>query len=197
MIRRVCVFCGSRPGHSPAFAQAAATLGRELARRGLGLVYGGAGQGLMGAVADAVLDGGGEAYGVIPHGLAQQEFAHPRLTQVHFVGSMHERKALMESLSDAFIALPGGFGTMDELFEALTWAQLGLHEKPVGLVDTSGYYAPLVAWIRGALDAGFVPRALESALLVAPAPDALLEQLLSHRPPASPVKWLGEKPVRR
>ncbi|MEW5742919.1 MAG: TIGR00730 family Rossman fold protein [Myxococcota bacterium] len=196
-MRRVCVFCGSRPGSSPAFREAAAALGQALARRGLGLVYGGAAQGLMGAVADAALDGGGEAIGVIPHGLARQEFAHPRLTQVHFVGSMHERKALMESLSDAFVALPGGFGTLDELFEALTWAQLGLHAKPIGLVDTEGYYAPLVAWIRGALDRGFVPRELEDALVVEKTPLALLDRLLAHRPPESPVKWLGEKPVRR
>ena len=197
MIKYVCVFCGSKLGASPAFREAATALGQALARKGLGLVYGGAGQGLMGTVADAVLDGGGEAIGVIPHGLARQEFANPRLTKAHFVGSMHERKALMESLSDAFIALPGGFGTMDELFEALTWAQLGLHQKPLGLVDTDGYYAPLVAWIRGALTQGFVPREMETALLVDPDPAALLERLLSHRMPASPVKWLGEKPVRR
>jgi uncharacterized protein (TIGR00730 family) len=197
MIKYVCVFCGSRPGASPVFREAATALGRALADRGLGLVYGGAGQGLMGAVADAVLDGGGEVIGVIPHGLARQEFAHPRLTKAHFVGSMHERKALMESLADAFIALPGGFGTMDELFEALTFSQLGLHQKPIGLVDTDGYYAPLVAWIRGALAQGFVPRELETALLVDADPAALLERLLGHRPPESPVKWLGEKPVRR
>lgn len=151
----------------------------------------------MGTVADVVLDGGGEAIGVIPHGLARQEFAHPRLTKAHFVGSMHERKALMESLSDAFIAMPGGFGTMDELFEALTWAQLGLHAKPIGLLDTDGYYAPLVTWIRGALAQGFVPQAMETALVVDPRPDALVDRLLEHRPPESPVKWLGEKPVRR
>lgn len=197
MIQRVCVFCGSKLGASPVFREAATALGRALAGRGLGLVYGGAAQGLMGAVADAVLDGGGEAIGVIPHGLARQEFAHPRLTKAHFVGSMHERKALMESLSDAFIALPGGFGTMDELFEALTWAQLGLHDKPLGLVDTDGYYAPLVTWIRGALTQGFVPQAMEAALVVDPEPAALLDRLLAHRPPESPVKWLGEKPVRR
>jgi hypothetical protein len=172
-------------------------MGRELARRGLGLVYGGAAQGLMGAVADAVLEGGGEVVGVIPHGLASQEFAHPRLTRAHFVGSMHERKALMESLADAFVTLPGGFGTLDELFEMLTWAQLGLHQKPIGLVDTQGYYAPLMAWIHGALAQGFVPRELEEVLVVAPSPHALLDRLLVHRPPEPPVKWLGEKPVRR
>lgn len=196
-MRRVCVFCGSKPGASPAFREAATGLGRALAGRGLGLVYGGAAHGLMGAVADAVLDGGGEAIGVIPHGLARHEFAHPRLTQVHFVGSMHERKALMESLCDGFIALAGGFGTLDELFEALTWAQLGLHDKPVGLVDTDGYYRPLVAWLDGALAQGFVPKAFERALVVDAEPAALLERLLVHEPPASPVQWLGEKPVRR
>ncbi|MEW6434590.1 MAG: TIGR00730 family Rossman fold protein [Myxococcota bacterium] len=197
MIKYVCVFCGSKPGASPVFREAATALGQALARKGLGLVYGGAGQGLMGTVADAVLDGGGEAIGVIPHGLARQEFAHPRLTRAHFVDSMHERKALMESLSDAFIAMPGGFGTMDELFEALTWAQLGLHSKPIGLLDTAGYYAPLVAWIRAALAQGFVPQAMETALVVDPGPAALVDRLLAHRPPEPPVKWLGEKPVRR
>jgi uncharacterized protein (TIGR00730 family) len=197
MIRSLCVFCGSKVGASPVFREAASALGTAMAKQGLALVYGGAGQGLMGAVADAVLDGGGQAIGVIPHGLARQEFAHPRLTKAHFVGSMHERKALMESLSDGFIALPGGFGTMDELFETLTWAQLGLHAKPIGLVDTDGYYAPLVAWIRTALQQGFVPSALEHALVVDPQPAALLDRLLVHRPPESPVKWLGEKPVRR
>ena len=197
MIRSICVFCGSKSGASPVFHQAATALGRALAAKGLTLVYGGAAQGLMGAVADAVLDGGGQAIGVIPHGLARQEFAHPRLTRAHFVGSMHERKALMESLSDGFIALPGGFGTLDELFEALTWAQLGLHAKPIGLVDTDGYYAPLVAWVRTALTQGFVPKELERALVVDAEAPALLDRLLAHQPPASPVKWLGEKPVRR
>ncbi len=197
MTRFVCVFCGSKAGAVPVYAEAARALGQAIASTGLGLVYGGAAQGLMGAVADAVLEGGGPVVGVIPHGLARQEFAHPRLTEAHFVGSMHERKALMESLSHAFVALPGGFGTLDELFEALTWAQIGLHDKPIGLVDTAGYYAPLVRWIEGALAQGFVPGAMASAFLVDPDPSALLARLLAHRMPPSPVKWLGEKPVRR
>ena len=136
MIRRLAVFCGSKLGAKPVFAQAATALGTAMAIRGIGLVYGGAANGLMGSIAEAVLVGGESAIGVIPRGLARQEFAHPRLTQAHLVDSMHERKAMMADLSDGYLAMPGGFGTMDELFEALTWAQVGLHSKPIGLLNT-------------------------------------------------------------
>src|SRR5262245_35096975 len=131
-MRRVCVFCGSSPGNRPDFAQTAQQLGQLLAQRGLGLVFGGGHIGLMGVLADAVLAGGGEAVGVIPQALVDKELAHSRLTDMHVVSTMHQRKALMADLSDAFIALPGGYGTLDELFEILTWAQLGIHSKPIG-----------------------------------------------------------------
>jgi len=189
-IAQVCVFCGSKDGARPSYREAASALGAALAERSWGLVYGGAAFGLMGAVADGVLDGGGTAVGVIPHGLARVEFAHKRLTQAHYVDSMHERKALMGELSQAFVALPGGFGTLDELFESLTWSQLGLHLKPIGLLDTDGYYQPLLAWMRRAFDDGFIPRALEPLLVVEADPRKLLERLSTHRPPEPPVRWL-------
>src|SRR6266404_9183331 len=146
-LRRVCVFSGSSFGARPMCADAAATLARELARRGIGLVYGGGSVGLMGVVADAVLEAGGEVIGVIPRALATKEIAHQGLADLRVVPSMHERKALMTELADGFIALPGGFGTFDELFEAITWAQLGLHNKPVGLLDVADYFAPLRALV--------------------------------------------------
>src|SRR5271163_4044120 len=145
-IKRVCVYCGSNSGSLPAFAVAARELGAALARRGLGLVYGGGCVGLMGVVADAVVAQGGEVIGVIPEVLAKREMAHFGLKDLRVVGTIHERKALMAELADAFIALPGGFGTMEELCEALTWAQLGLHHKPLGLLNVAGYYDPLLAF---------------------------------------------------
>lgn len=176
---RVCVFCGSRDGASPAHRAAATATGQALAARGLDLVYGGSASGLMGAVADAVLEGGRAAIGVIPVRLAaRQEFAHPRLTEVHHTASMAERKHLMFEKADAFLTLPGGFGTLDELFEALTATQLGLHRKPVGLLDVDGYFAPLLTWIERGLRDGFVPPHLAGALVVERDPHALVERLL-------------------
>ena len=163
-----------------------------MAIRGIGLVYGGAANGLMGSIAEAVLVGGESAIGVIPRGLARQEFAHPRLTQAHLVDSMHERKAMMADLSDGYLAMPGGFGTMDELFEALTWAQVGLHSKPIGLLNTDGFYDSLLSWVRRGLDEGFIPAVLSTALVVESEPAALIEQLLVHRPPASAVTWVRQ-----
>ena len=190
-IQHVGVYCGSREGKRPSYREAALSLGVNLARRGISVVYGGAAHGLMGAVADGVLSGGQRAIGVVPRGLARAEFAHPKLSTLHAVDTMHERKALMEQLSDAFVALPGGFGTMDELFEILTWAQIGLHAKPVGLLNVEGYWDPLVSQIRRGFEEGFIPPVLETALVVESTAEGLVERLLGHRPPPSAVKWIG------
>ena len=155
-LSRLCVFCGSRDGARPEFLAAARELGRELVRRRVGLVYGGASVGVMGALADAVLAEQGEAIGVIPHGVFDREVAHTGLTELHVVQSMHARKAMMNELSDAFLALPGGLGTFDELFEALTWRQIGIHQKPIGVLDVGGYFSDLFRTIQTARDAGFL-----------------------------------------
>jgi uncharacterized protein (TIGR00730 family) len=176
-VERVCVFCGASSGGRSTYAAAARTFGEAAARRGVGIVYGGGKVGLMGAVADAALAAGGEVIGVIPEELVARELAHPGLTALHVVGSLHERKALMAELSDAFTALPGGFGTLDELMEQLTWSQLGLHAKPVGLLDVEGYWRPLIALARHATEEGFVRQADLAAIAVAEDPDALLDAL--------------------
>ncbi len=185
----ICVYCGSSPGREPAYAGAARELGKLLADRGLSLVYGGAGVGIMGEVADAVLAGGGEAIGIIPEALAVKEVAHDGLTRQHVVKSMHERKALMAELSDGFIALPGGWGTFEEIFEMLTWAQLGFHEKPCGLLNAAGYYDHLHAFLEHAVEEGFVPPVCRSMLMVETNPEALLERFSSYRAPAV-RKWI-------
>jgi uncharacterized protein (TIGR00730 family) len=176
-VRRVCVFCGASSGRDPAYAAAARALGGAIVGRGLGLVYGGGRVGLMGAVADAVLAAGGEVTGVIPTQLVERELAHGGLDDLRVVGSLHERKALMSELADAFVALPGGFGTLDELMEQLTWSQLGLHEKPIGLLDVAGYWGPLIAFARHATDAGFVREADLRSIAVADDAEALLLRL--------------------
>jgi uncharacterized protein (TIGR00730 family) len=188
-LRRVCVFAGSSAGAHPEYLDAARALGSALAARRLTLVYGGAGIGLMGAVADAVLASGGEVIGVMPRGLFRREVAHPDITELREVGSMHERKALMADLADAFIALPGGYGTFDELFEIVTWAQVGLHAKPIGLLDARGYFQPLLALVTHAIEEGFVPADHVSLLLRELDPDALLARLSSYTPPAHIQKW--------
>ena len=188
-IRRVCVFSGSRSGTNPGYERAARELGEAMAARGLGLVYGGASVGLMGAVADAVLRAKGEAIGVIPEALVSKELAHAKLTELHVVETMHERKAKMVDLSDAFVALPGGFGTFDELFEVLTWAQLGIHEKPIALLDAEGYYQPLVAMVDSAIRAGFVPEDQRALLLIEPTPARVLDALESYVYPTLGRKW--------
>lgn len=181
-MKSVAVFCGSARGARPAYADVARALGRELARRGLDLVYGGASVGLMGIVAEAALAEGGRVIGVIPRQLVDREIAHPALSEMLVVDSMHERKAAISARADAFVALPGGFGTMDELFEALTWAQLGLHAKPCGMLDVEGYYEPLLAWIDRACAEGFV-RAEHLAMLVhAREPRTLLDRLATLAP---------------
>jgi uncharacterized protein (TIGR00730 family) len=168
---------------------AAAELGRVLADRGIGLVYGGARVGLMGAVAEAVLAGGGEAIGVIPKALVEKEVAHTGLTELRVVTSMHQRKALMADLSDAFIALPGGWGTLDEMFEILTWAQLGLHNKPCGLLNVQGYFDRLLAFLDHTMEQGFVRPEYGALLSVSDAPATLLDALASQTPPAV-EKWI-------
>jgi uncharacterized protein (TIGR00730 family) len=189
LLQRVCVFCGSSPGSDPAFAVAAEGLGRALAAQGLGLVYGGASVGLMGRLADAALAAGGEVIGVIPKAMVDLEVAHHGLADLRIVDSMHARKALMAELSDAFIALPGGLGTLDELFEILTWAQLGLHHKPIGLLDVGDYFAPLLGFLDGAVAARFVAAAHRAMLLYEHHPAALLAACRRYEPPA-PFKWL-------
>jgi uncharacterized protein (TIGR00730 family) len=156
MLRAVCVYCGSNAGARPAYAGAARALGTEIASRGIRMVFGGGSVGLMGVVADAALAAGGEVIGVLPASLFGVEVAHAGLTAMHRVGSMHERKALMTDLSDAFIAMPGGFGTYDELFEATSWAQLGIHRNPIGLLDVDDYFAPLRAMVERAVTDGFI-----------------------------------------
>lgn len=176
-IRRVAVFTGSATGTDPRHAEAATALGRHLAEQGVGVVYGGAHVGLMGAVADAALAAGGEVVGVIPVALQERELAHRGLTELVTVATMHERKAEMARRADAFVALPGGAGTLEEVFEVWTWQQLGYHDKPVAFYDTAGYWRPLLDALAGMADAGFVRRPALDALLVADDPVTLLERL--------------------
>lgn len=191
-MKRVCVFCGSSPGTNPVYLEAATKVGRTLARRGLGLVYGGGNVGLMGAVANGALAAGGEVVGVIPKALQLRELAHAKLTSLHVVGSMHERKAKMAELSHAFIALPGGMGTLEEFAEILTWAQLGLHTRPCGLLDVAGYYRPLIAFFDQAAAEGFVRPEHRRLVIVGNEPDALLDAFAAWRPP--PVeRWIDSR----
>jgi uncharacterized protein (TIGR00730 family) len=176
-MRRVCVFCGSKHGIRPEYTEAARAMGTALAAAGIDLVYGGGKVGLMGEVADAVLDAGGDVIGVIPDHMSDREIAHYGLTDLRVVGSMHERKALMYELSDGFLALPGGLGTLEELFEITTWSQLGLHAKPTGLLDVAGFYAPLVGFLDQLVTEGFVADRHRRLLRVAATPTALLDQL--------------------
>ncbi|MBK7858384.1 MAG: TIGR00730 family Rossman fold protein [Archangiaceae bacterium] len=188
-IRSITCFCGARDGARAEYRLAAKALGEAMAARGLQLVYGGGGHGMMGALADAVLGKGGTAVGVIPHGLSRAEFEHQHLSELYRVDSMHERKALMEQRADAFIALPGGFGTLDELFEIATWSQIGLHQKPVGLLDTLSYWDGLKVQIHRAIADGFVAKQLETLLVVDDDPVRLLERLIAHAPPPPVVVW--------
>lgn len=188
-LRRVCVFCGSSRGGRPAYEAAARRLGALLAEREIGLVYGGGAVGLMGAVADAALAAGGEVIGVIPEALLEWEVAHQGLADLRVVRSMHERKALMADLSDAFAALPGGFGTLEELCEVLTWSQLGLHTKPVGLLNVAGYFDPLLALFDHAVEERFVRPAHRALVLQSDDESQLLELLAGYE--AAPLdKWI-------
>jgi hypothetical protein len=176
--RAVCVFCGSSPGANPAFTSAATAFGNGLAARGLDLVYGGASIGLMGVVADATIAAGGRAIGVITEALAGHEIAHAALSDLHVVDTMHERKALMASLSDAFVMLPGGFGTLEEFMESVTWAQLGIHDKRCGILNVDGFFDDLLAFVSHAVAQGFIKARNVDSLLVAPDPDALFDTLI-------------------
>ncbi len=190
MLSRVCVFCGSNKGIRAVYADTAISLAKALARRKMGLVYGGGNVGLMGIVADAALHEGVEVIGVIPRFLVEKEVAHANLTDMRVVTSMHERKALMEQLSDAFIALPGGFGTFDEFCEILTWAQLGLHNKPCGILNTNGYFDHFLKMLDHAEEEQFLKPAHRRLVMSAEDPDELLDRLQSYTPPPSPPKWI-------
>jgi uncharacterized protein (TIGR00730 family) len=188
-VHRVCVYAGSNPGASPAYAQGARALAALLAERGIGLVYGGGRVGLMGVLADTVLAAGGEAIGVMPRTLVDREIAHEGLTQLRVVGSMHERKALMAELADAFVAVPGGIGTLEELIEVYTWSQLGLHAKGCGVLNVDGYYDHLAAFLDHAVREGFLRAQHRAVLTVADTPEQLLDRLAAFEPPTV-AKWL-------
>ena len=194
MMKRVCVFCGSNTGSKPVYAQVARAVGATLARRGLELVYGGGRVGLMGVVADSALKAGGAVIGVIPEPLFAKELAHQSLTDLHVVGSMHERKALMAELSDGFIALPGGFGTFEEFCEILTWAQLGLHHKPCGILNVEGYYDPLLNLFDYATAENFVHPDHRKLVLVEDRIDDLLDAMDTYRP-SNIDKWIDSDDI--
>jgi uncharacterized protein (TIGR00730 family) len=191
-MKRICVFCGSSPGSRPEYRAAAEELGAELVRRNIGLVYGGTSVGLMGVLADAVLKAGGEAVGVIPENLMEREVGHKGLTKLHVVRSMHERKALMADLSDAFIALPGGFGTLEEFCEVVTWSQLGLHAKPCGVLNVFGYYSPLLTMFDHAVQERFLKAENRSLVLARDSVAELLQALEGWRP-VRVEKWLDRE----
>jgi uncharacterized protein (TIGR00730 family) len=191
-LRTVCVYAGSSAGNRPAYADAAAHLGRLLAQRGMSVVYGGGDVGLMGVLADAAMSAGSHVTGIIPRALLEREVGHGALTELRVVESMHERKMAMAELSDAFIALPGGIGTLEELIEVLTWTQLGVHDKPCGLLDVDGYYAPLAAFLDHAVTEGFLVRDHRAMLLTATEPESLLDGFARWEPP--PVeRWIDRE----
>jgi uncharacterized protein (TIGR00730 family) len=188
-MKRVCVYCGSSLGNQQIYREAATAMGGVLAARGIGLVYGGGNVGLMGVIADAVLAGGGEVIGVIPRSLADREIAHLGVTDLRVVDSMHTRKAMMADLSDAFIAMPGGVGTFEEFFEAVTWTQLGVHRKPCGLLNAGGFYSALAAFIDQAVSDGFIKPVHRASIVVDDNPERLLDSLLQIELPDVP-KWI-------
>ena len=192
-MRRLCVFCGSSPGARPAYGAAADELGRLLVERGIGLVYGGGAVGLMGRLADAVLAEGGEAIGVLPEALVAKEIGHPGLEDLRVVGSMHERKALMADLADGFVALPGGLGTVEELFEVYTWAQLGLHRKPCALLDVEGYYEGIATFLAHAVEERFLREDHRAMLIVEREARTLLDRLSAFEPEAVVPKWIDRE----
>lgn len=186
---RLAVYCGSSPGADATYAGAARALGAEMVARGIGLVFGGGHVGLMGTIADAVLAAGGEAIGVIPAALRDKELAHKGCTELHIVSTMHERKALMADFADGFIALPGGYGTFEEMFEMLTWGQLGYHAKPCGFLNVAGYYDALFTFLDHCVDARFVTRVHRDMIIAAEDPGALLGGMAAFQPPDQ-AKWL-------
>lgn len=190
VMKRICVFCGSSPGGQPEYTQVAHQLGHTLVRKNIGLVYGGGRVGMMGQIAQTVLESGGEVIGVIPKRLAEKEVAFTELTDLRVVDSMHSRKALMAELSDGFIALPGGLGTIEEFFEVLTWGQLGIHQKPCGLLNVKGYFNKLVAFLDHAVGEQFVEKEHRSMILMDETPEGLLHQFESYEPPiVDKAKW--------
>ena len=191
MLRRVAVYCGSSPGNDERYAAATVDLAQAIVAAGCGLVYGGASVGLMGLVADTVLGAGGDVIGVMPGHLVAAEIAHPGLTELHEVPTMLERKTLMADLSDAFVALPGGYGTLDELFEVLTWSQLGIHAKPTGLLEVAGFWSGLTGFLDHATAEGFIKPAHRSMLLVDDDPARLLVRLQDWQPPTV-TKWVDK-----
>ena len=188
-MRRVCVFCGSSPGRDPRYAEAAGALARGLAARGIGVVFGGGSIGLMGVLADRALAAGVEVTGVIPHGLAARELAHRGVADMRVVPTMHARKALMAELADGFVALPGGIGTFEELLEIATWGQLGIHRKPIGVLNVAGYYDPLVALLDHAVAEGFVTAQNRRLVTVDSSPERLLDRMAAHEAPPAP-SWI-------
>jgi uncharacterized protein (TIGR00730 family) len=192
-VERICVFCGASPGARPAYREVTGELARLLVSDGIGVVFGGGGVGLMGALADAVLADGGQITGVIPRSLVEREIAHRDVTDMRVVGSMHERKALMADLADAFIALPGGLGTLEELFEVYTWAQLGLHRKPCALLNVQGYYDGIADFLSHAVEERFVREEHREMLIVEREPRALIERLRRFEPDAVLPKWIDRK----
>jgi uncharacterized protein (TIGR00730 family) len=188
-LKRICVFAGSNSGANVEYAAAARELGRVLAARQLGLVFGGGRVGLMGALADAALSAGSHVIGVMPEALVAKEVAHRGLSELRVVKSMHERKAMMADLADGFVALPGGLGTLEELFEVLTWGQLGLHRKPCGLLNIHGYFDPLLSFLEHSVDEGFVKRENRSMLLVSDSPNELLDSMAAYKAPVV-EKWI-------
>ena len=192
-MRTVCVFCGSSPGARPAYGEATEELAELLVAEGIGVVYGGTGVGLMGRLADAVLSRGGEITGVIPRALIDREIGHRRVEDLRVVESMHERKALMAELADGFVALPGGIGTLEELIEVFTWSQLGLHQKPCGLLDVEGYYDAIAAFLDHAVRERFLREEHRSTLLIEREPAALLERMRAFAPEAVTPKWIDRE----
>ena len=195
-MKRVLVFCGASPGRRPEYAEIGREFGRLIAQRGLGVVYGGASVGMMGALADGALEAGGTVIGVIPRGLLEHEIAHAEVTKLHIVETMHERKALMAELSDQVAALPGGSGTLDELFELFTWSQLGLHDKPIGLLDVAGYWQPLLEFLRHAVNERFLRAEYLEDLQVARDAGALVDLLAAHEH-RSYDKWIDRPAADR
>ena len=191
-MKRICVFCGSNKGAKPAYIEAAKSLGKVLVKKNIGLIYGGGKVGLMGVIADEVLASGGEVIGVIPQSLVNREVAHQNVTQMHIVNSMHERKALMADLSDGFMALPGGMGTFDEFCEILTWAQLGIHQKPCGILNIENYFTPLLAMFDHAMREGFLRDTHRALVIEATEPETLLDLLAKHQP-QHVEKWLDRE----
>lgn len=189
-MKKICVYCGSSSGGKPEYLDAANILAEEFIKRGIGLVYGGASVGLMGKIADKDLALGGEVIGVIPHALAEKELSHPGLTELKVVNSMHERKTIMADIADGFIALPGGLGTLEEIFEVLTWAQLGFHSKPCALFNAAGYYDKLAAFLDHAVREEFVKDIHRNSLLVNNDAQSLLDRMFEYQAP-SDHKWIG------